>query len=200
MGYKATFGLLNSGQVEAIVVGRSDTPHGISIVGLKPDGSHIVGPPAMVRFHDVAEAREFWGAPDPDETDAEIIVGRLLDENLYQRATSMGEIFYEDAGAIGTKDIEIHNQYQGFESKGSGECSRCDETRDINPEGRCKPCHQNDPPLQEALEWWLVASPLANRLKSAGELIMEAYGVFFWGRQTSGQAVKMDSVIQDVCR
>lgn len=47
----------------------------------------------------------------------------------------------------------------------------------------------------EVMEWWLVTSYLACQLKQQGEIIIDDYGCYWWGRTTSGQAVEMDGVI-----
>ena len=52
----------------------------------------------------------------------------------------------------------------------------------------------------EILEWWLVSPWLAEWLLRSGECVLEAYGSSWWGRQTSGQAIWMDAVIQEIAR
>lgn len=52
---------------------------------------------------------------------------------------------------------------------------------------------------EEVLEWWLVTPWLAARLKEQGEIVIDEYGCHWWGRTTSGQAIYMDSVIQEIC-
>ena len=52
---------------------------------------------------------------------------------------------------------------------------------------------------EEVLEWWLVTPWLAERLKEQGEIIIDKLGCRWWGRQTSGQAIYMDGVIQEIC-
>jgi len=51
---------------------------------------------------------------------------------------------------------------------------------------------------QEALEHWLVSTWLANRLREEGEMVIEFLGLTIWGRTTSGQAIYIDSVIEDI--
>ena len=51
---------------------------------------------------------------------------------------------------------------------------------------------------QEALEHWLVSEWLAKRLLEEGEMVIEFYGLTIWGRTTSGQAIYIDSVIEDI--
>ena len=67
------------------------------------------------------------------------------------------------------------------------------------------PGHQRDalmveqlPEDAEILEWWLVSPWLAEWLLRSGECVLEAYGFSWWGRQTSGQAIWMDAVIQEI--
>ena len=55
------------------------------------------------------------------------------------------------------------------------------------------------PFVDDVMEWWLIDSWLAERLKEQGEVIIEEYGCFWWGRQSSGQAIYMDGVIQEIC-
>ena len=50
----------------------------------------------------------------------------------------------------------------------------------------------------EVFEWWLVSPYLARELKQQGEVIIDALGCYWWGRQSSGQAICMDSVIQKI--
>lgn len=55
-----------------------------------------------------------------------------------------------------------------------------------------------DPFTDEVLEWWLIDSWLAERLQQEGEVVIEEYGCYWWGRSTSGQAIYLDSVIQKI--
>jgi hypothetical protein len=50
----------------------------------------------------------------------------------------------------------------------------------------------------EIMEWWLVSSYMARQLIEQGEVIVSDYGCHWWGRQTSGQAIYMDYVIQKI--
>ena len=51
---------------------------------------------------------------------------------------------------------------------------------------------------EEALEHWLVSEWLAKRLLEEGEMVIEFLGLTIWGRTTSGQAIYIDSVIEDI--
>ena len=50
----------------------------------------------------------------------------------------------------------------------------------------------------EALEHWLVSEWLGKRLLEEGEMVIEFLGLTIWGRTTSGQAIYIDSVIEDI--
>ena len=51
---------------------------------------------------------------------------------------------------------------------------------------------------EEVFEWWLVSPYLAQELKQQGEVIIDALGCHWWGRQSSGQAIYMDAAIQEI--
>ena len=55
------------------------------------------------------------------------------------------------------------------------------------------------PFADDVMEWWLIDSWLAERLKAQGEIIIDELGCRWWGRLTSGQAIYMDGVIQEIC-
>ena len=50
----------------------------------------------------------------------------------------------------------------------------------------------------EALEHWLVSNWLAERLREEGEMVIDFMDLTIWGRTTSGQAIYIDSVIEDI--
>ena len=55
------------------------------------------------------------------------------------------------------------------------------------------------PNSEEVLEHWIVSDWLAEKLESKGELIERSfYNPTIWGRTTSGQAITMDGVIQEI--
>ena len=50
----------------------------------------------------------------------------------------------------------------------------------------------------EALEHWIVSDWLGKRLLEQGEMVIDFLGLTIWGRTTSGQAIYIDSVIEDI--
>ena len=57
---------------------------------------------------------------------------------------------------------------------------------------------QNLDENSEIMEWWLVTPYMAELLKEKGEVILSDYDCYWWGRTTSGQALYMDEVIQEI--
>ena len=50
----------------------------------------------------------------------------------------------------------------------------------------------------EIYEYWAVTEWLAEKLKEKGEVVFELWDFHVWGRQTTGQAIKLDPVIQEI--
>ena len=57
-----------------------------------------------------------------------------------------------------------------------------------------------EPRMVEALEHWIVVGWFGEELRKKGEMVAEFKGILIWGRQTSGQAISMDYVVQDVLK
>ena len=52
----------------------------------------------------------------------------------------------------------------------------------------------------EIFEYWAVENWLAERLEEQGEIIFDCLDFIVWGRQCTGQAIKMDGVIKDIAK
>jgi len=50
----------------------------------------------------------------------------------------------------------------------------------------------------EVFEWWLVTESFANLLADEGEIIVNKFGCLWWGRTTTGQAIHVDAVIEEI--
>lgn len=63
-------------------------------------------------------------------------------------------------------------------------------------------CEQNnlEPYTIDALEHWLISDWLAYQLESESEMVGSIFALNTWGRQTSGQAVYMDYIIQKLTK
>ncbi len=61
------------------------------------------------------------------------------------------------------------------------------------------PDPDNEGEYIEALEFWIVSDWFANQLEKHSELVhYDFYGLTIWGRTTSGQAIHMDYVIEEI--
>lgn len=58
----------------------------------------------------------------------------------------------------------------------------------------------NEGNMQEVYEYWIVTPWLAGKLKAQGELVTDFLDLVIWGRQTSGQMICADAVIDDITR
>lgn len=56
----------------------------------------------------------------------------------------------------------------------------------------CKP--------KEVYEWWAVSSFLAAKLEARGEVMYDGDDCKIWGRCTTGQAISIDGVIEDIVK
>ena len=76
--------------------------------------------------------------------------------------------------------------------------------RESNSEYWCEACKNGDycedTQPQEIYEWWLVSEWMYNKLREQDEPVLN-YGDFnfFWGRCCTGQAIKLDYVIDKIC-
>ena len=52
----------------------------------------------------------------------------------------------------------------------------------------------------EVREWWLITPYLARLLREQCEIVIEECGCYWWGRQTSGQAIYQDEVMSMITR
>lgn len=59
----------------------------------------------------------------------------------------------------------------------------------------CLEDHEN-----EVYEHWIVSDYLARQLQKRGETVVEFLGLTVWGRCTTGMAVYMDNVMQEIAR
>lgn len=61
-------------------------------------------------------------------------------------------------------------------------------------------CEFEGEELQEPLEWWLVSKWLHDKLTPLGFVTLQTDWGYYWGRTTSGQAIELDGVLQEVAR
>ncbi len=51
---------------------------------------------------------------------------------------------------------------------------------------------------QEIYEWWFVTDWLYERLRKAGEPVIDSDYGYLWGRTCTGQAIELDTIIHDI--
>lgn len=57
-----------------------------------------------------------------------------------------------------------------------------------------------DPETNEVLEHWVVSDWFAGKLAEKGETTGELFGLTIWGRTCSGQAILLDSVVEEIAK
>ena len=78
------------------------------------------------------------------------------------------------------------------------DCDECAGTG-LKNDAECDCCDDGQV-MQEPLEWWLITEHLHKALTGLGFVTLETDWGYYWGRTTSGQAIEMDNVLQDVAR
>ncbi len=101
------------------------------------------------------------------------------------------------------EDVENFYEYRCPECGGNmAEVSEAD-TDDIEIIWKCENCKhkQEEEPEQEAqeiYEWWLCSNWLISQLRKHGEPILTNDFGEWWGRTCTGQAILLDSVIEEI--
>ena len=57
---------------------------------------------------------------------------------------------------------------------------------------------EEDPQYREIHEYWNVSDMLSARLEKHGEVVFQIFGMNVWGRQGTGQMLKLDGVIKTI--
>lgn len=86
---------------------------------------------------------------------------------------------------------------------GEGECAHPHDTNCVGFVG-CPDCHGAGGNEAEVYEWYFVDEYLAKRLEAYGEVVIDGELVGgcapLWGRQTTGQMVSADWVIEQIAQ
>ena len=53
---------------------------------------------------------------------------------------------------------------------------------------------------KEVMEWWAISWDFVDRLINHGQIVLETDFGYWWGRQTSGQAIIQDGTFQKMIR
>jgi hypothetical protein len=99
---------------------------------------------------------------------------------------------------------EVSNLYRPFEPYQNqskdwicDDCGEYVENIDIDTQ-LCKNCFEANQEPQEIFEWWLVTGWLLAKLEAHGEPVLYTDYGKWWGRTTTGQAVYIDHVIEEI--
>ncbi len=126
-----------------------------------------------------------------------------LDEFVNREILACQSSLVEDAFKKELFSIdEIENLYRPFDAKliDPAICVRCNNSFGCldSETGECPQCFEENQVPQEIFEWWLVSKWLGMKLLMNGEPIIDnGYGIW-WGRCTTGQAISMDYIIQQI--
>ncbi len=130
-----------------------------------------------------------------DSAEKQDKVGKFVDREVYLCQSSLvGHLFekevfsYDEIENMYLSDEQILD-YAGEVNKDSTEEERQDVIQNWRDDGQ---------DMQEVFEWWVVSDWLVEKLKNAGEPILENdYGTW-WGRTCTGQAILLDSIIENI--
>lgn len=78
------------------------------------------------------------------------------------------------------------------------ECEACNGDGYDDEGEDCTECEGEGHITLEPLEFWAVTSRLSGKLSEWGGCTFECHGLDIWGRTTSGQAIAMDYIIQEI--
>ena len=89
--------------------------------------------------------------------------------------------------------------YDNAENVYQDVCQDCGSTESVhNVCAKCGSDRYDVEPL-EIFEWWIIPdSWLFERLQKLGQPTLQAGGLNFWGRMTTGQAIVLDGVFQRI--
>lgn len=129
--------------------------------------------------------------------------GDIVDTHVYVNQTYLVEKLLEK-GVVQYDDIE--NQYPEFEPEYNEDdtlktCQTCEqEVDEIDEETKqCEVCFDDSVEASDIFEWYAVSSWMINRLEDiGGEPILKSEYGDWWGRTCTGQAIKLDSTIDNI--
>lgn len=57
-----------------------------------------------------------------------------------------------------------------------------------------------DTDVPEIFEWWAVSKWFGEKLKEQGCVVFDSYGKSYWGRETTGQSIALDSCVENIAK
>ena len=132
-------------------------------------------------------------------------VGELVSREVYCSVSMLiSELSQNDKYMDEILEFSVSYPEFGRNGLSEGRCRKClGEGAEItrgkvdSDYDTCEDCFEPD--AIEALEFWIVSDWLADRLEEKGKMITRDFlGLTIWGRTTSGQAILIDGVINEI--
>jgi hypothetical protein len=124
----------------------------------------------------------------------------LVDGNVYCRQSSLVEKLLQEE-VFSWDDVDNLNEQFNARRLINGACNDCGARTEIDGDTElCKTCFKDSWEVQEIYEWWVVSDWLREKLRDKGNPILENDYGSWWGRRTTGQAIKMDGVIREIVK
>ncbi|HZE87111.1 MAG TPA: hypothetical protein VE090_02780 [Methylomirabilota bacterium] len=126
-------------------------------------------------------------------------IDKFVDREIFACQSGLiEEAFKKDLFSVD----EIENMYRPFDGKllAPAVCIQCKDAFGCldSETGECESCFEDNQQPQEIFEWWLVSPWFGKKLLIEGQPVIDnGYGIW-WGRCTTGQAISMDYVIQQI--
>lgn len=130
---------------------------------------------------------------------------RVAEEYPRDSAIDMSEYWDKCTGDVcpncGSKDYITKSEYDNIYGDDTEEDDG-DEEEEETFDYYCEDCEEKfDYPRPIAvMEYYFVSEFLARQLSAKNEVILSTPGHSIWGRQTSGQSIYLDGVIQDIAK
>lgn len=103
---------------------------------------------------------------------------------------------------IGQKDDCLVANIDTIENFTYYTCPHCNSEVE-SEEGECENCGKDyeytNIEYNDVFEWYIVSEMLGEKLKARRHVIFERYPAPVWGRCTTGQAIMLDGVIDNIC-
>jgi hypothetical protein len=124
----------------------------------------------------------------------------LVDGNVLACQSSLVDKLLQDE-VFSWDDVDNLNERFNARRLIHGTCEDCGVRTEIDGDTElCKTCFKETWENQEIYEWWVVSEWLREKLRDKGHPILENdYGAW-WGRRTTGQAIKMDGSIREIAK
>ena len=146
-------------------------------------GWQEVEDPAWLVFSD---GRSTFVVKEGDEDDAwDALLGEITYDPTDYDEDATAQVICEDMGWELVDSPTFYNPE-------TGETNEADGWEELASEFDIEP-HE-----WEAYEAWLVSDRLGNKLMERGYTVREVFGLTVWARGTTGQAIYIDGVIEDI--